>query len=117
VNKDLKSYTRGLLRKAINNPNRDFREGQWEAVSDAVSNNARLFLVQRTGWEKSIVYFLATYLLRKKGFGPSLLISPLLALMRNQLIAAERLGIRAVTINSSNRKKWEENKKGSGLDM
>ena len=108
MKKDLKSYTRKLLQKAINNPNGDFRDGQWEAVSDVVSNKARIFLVQRTGWGKSIIYFLVTHLLREKGSGPSLLISPLLALMRNQLIAAERLGIRAVTINSSNREEWEE---------
>jgi len=67
----------------------------------------RLLVVQRTGWGKSMVYFLATRLLREKGTGATLLISPLLALMRNQIQAAETIGVRAVTINSSNRDDWE----------
>jgi ATP-dependent DNA helicase RecQ len=65
-----------------------------------------MLVVQRTGWGKSIVYFLATRLLRERGAGPTLLVSPLLALMRNQLLAAERLGVRAETVNSSNRDDW-----------
>ncbi len=67
---------------------------------------ARLLIVQRTGWGKSMVYFLTIRLLRNRGAGPTLLISPLLALMRDQIKAAERLGIRADTINSSNREEW-----------
>ena len=63
-------------------------------------------MVQRTGWGKSAVYFVATALLREQGAGPTVIISPLLALMRNQIAAAERAGIRAVTINSANAEQW-----------
>ena len=64
-------------------------------------------MVQRTGWGKSAVYFVATALLRARGLGPTIIVSPLLALMRNQIAAAERAGIRAVTVNSSNVGDWE----------
>ena len=73
-----------------------------------MQDRARVLCVQRTGWGKSAVYFLATALLRERGAGPALIVSPLLALMRNQIAAAERLGIRAHTINSTNRDAWEE---------
>ena len=63
--------------------------------------------MQRTGWGKSAVYFVATALLRARGAGPTVIVSPLLALMRNQIAAAERAGIRAVTINSANVEDWE----------
>lgn len=95
-----------LLRTALANPVADFHDGQWEAINRLVEQRAQLLVVQRTGWGKSLVYFLATRLLRDQGTGPTLLISPLLALMRNQILAAERLGIRAATINSSNRDDW-----------
>src|ERR687883_528785 len=84
-----------------------FREHQLEAVRDLVADRARVLCVQRTGWGKSAVYFLATKLLREAGAGPTLIVSPLLALMRNQIAAAERLGIRAHTINSTNRDEWD----------
>jgi len=77
-----------------------FHDGQREAIEALVYDRARLLLVQRTGWGKSAVYFVATHLLRKEGLGPTLLISPLLVLMRNQIAAAERLGLRTFTINS-----------------
>jgi len=77
-----------------------FRPGQREAV-EALLNREQVLVVQRTGWGKSAVYFLATKLLRDQGLGPTLLVSPLLALMRNQIEAAERLGLRCMTINSS----------------
>jgi ATP-dependent DNA helicase RecQ len=96
-----------LLRQALNNPTAQFRDGQWEAISELVENRARLLVVQRTGWGKSIVYFIATKLLRERGAGITLLISPLLSLMRNQIIAAARMGVRAETINSSNQEEWE----------
>ncbi|HYP42023.1 MAG TPA: RecQ family ATP-dependent DNA helicase [Chloroflexia bacterium] len=96
-----------LLRQALNNPNAEFRDGQWEAIEGLVERNERMLVVQRTGWGKSIVYFLATRLLRDRGAGPTLLVSPLLALMRNQLLAAQRLGVRAETVNSSNRDDWQ----------
>lgn len=79
----------------------EFREGQREAVEALVEQRARVLVVQRTGWGKSAVYFLSTHLLREQGLGPTLLISPLLALMRNQIEAAERLGLRSGTINSA----------------
>ena len=73
-----------------------------------MADRARVLCVQRTGWGKSAVYFLATALLRERGAGPALIVSPLLALMRNQIAAAERLGISALTINSTNRDEWDE---------
>jgi ATP-dependent DNA helicase RecQ len=86
-------------------PKAAFRDGQWEAI-EAVLRGERVLVVQRTGWGKSLVYFLATRLLREQGAGPTLLISPLLSLMRNQIAAAERIGVRALTINSDNRDEW-----------
>ena len=96
-----------LLQQSINNPKAKFRKGQWEAI-DAVSNQRKkLLVVQRTGWGKSSVYFISTRILRDRGAGPTLIISPLLALMRNQIEAAEKLNIKAATINSSNTTKWK----------
>src|SRR3954464_10367004 len=80
-------------------PDARFREHQLEAITDLVEDRARVLCVQRTGWGKSAVYFIATALLRERGAGPALIVSPLLALMRNQIAAAEKLGIRAHTIN------------------
>ncbi|WP_287517757.1 DEAD/DEAH box helicase [Okeania sp. SIO2C2] len=97
-----------LLRTALNNSTAEFRDGQWEAIKAITENQSRLLVVQRTGWGKSFVYFLATRLLRDEGKGITLLISPLLALMRNQISAAEIIGISAQTINSSNSKEWAE---------
>ena len=94
-----------LLRRAVGSDSADFRDGQWEAI-EALLRRERLLVVERTGWGKSIVYFLATRLLRDRGAGCTLLISPLLALMRNQIEAAGRIGVRAETINSSNREEW-----------
>lgn len=85
-----------------------FREHQLEAVRDLAGDRARVLCVQRTGWGKSAVYFVATALLRQEGAGPTLIVSPLLALMRNQVAAAERLGLRAHTVNSTNRDAWRE---------
>src|SRR4051812_34942915 len=98
----------GELLARLAGPGAQFREHQLEAVRDLVEDRARVLCVQRTGWGKSAVYFLATALLRERGAGPALIVSPLLALMRNQIAAAERLGIRAHTINSTNREAWEE---------
>lgn len=67
-------------------PAAEFRDGQWEAVDRVANQGQRLLVVQRTGWGKSVVYFLATKILRDKGAGPTLLISPLLSLMRNQIV-------------------------------
>jgi ATP-dependent DNA helicase RecQ len=96
------------LLQRLAGPGARFREHQLEAVRDLVEDRARVLCVQRTGWGKSAVYFLATTLLRERGAGPALIVSPLLALMRNQIAAAERLGIRAHTINSTNRDAWDE---------
>src|SRR3712207_5114798 len=80
-----------------------FRDGQWDAIEALVVKHQRTLVVQRTGWGKSLVYFMATRLLRQQGAGTTLLVSPLLALMRNQIQAASEWGLRAATINSSNR--------------
>lgn len=95
-----------LLLEDAFGPNAQFRTGQLEAICALVDDRARLLVVQRTGWGKSLVYFLATRLLRDRGSGPTLLVSPLLALMRNQQQMAERLGVVAEFVNSSNRTSW-----------
>jgi ATP-dependent DNA helicase RecQ len=95
------------LRTLTGDPASAFRPDQLEAIADLVTDRARVLCVQRTGWGKSAVYFVATALLRDAGAGPTLIVSPLLALMRNQIAAAERLGLRAHTINSTNRDDWE----------
>lgn len=96
-----------LLKVAINNGAAAFRDGQWEAIDALVNHRKKLLVVQRTGWGKSSVYFISTRILRDRGQGPTIIISPLLALMRNQIDAARRLGINAVTINSTNTHEWE----------
>ncbi|CAM5333690.1 DNA helicase OS=Streptomyces aurantiogriseus OX=66870 GN=GCM10010251_44970 PE=4 SV=1 [Streptomyces aurantiogriseus] len=83
------------------------REDQWRAIEALVADRRRALVVQRTGWGKSAVYFVATSLLRARGSGPTVIVSPLLALMRNQVEAAARAGIHARTINSSNTEEWE----------
>lgn len=97
-----------LLRKGAGRADATFREGQEDAIRHVVDGSGRLLVVQKTGWGKSFVYFIATKLLREGGFGPALLISPLLALMRNQIAAAERMGVRAATINSDNVTEWTQ---------
>src|SRR5688500_2398917 len=82
-------------------------DDQWAAIEALAVDRRRALVVQRTGWGKSAVYFVATLLLRAQGAGPTVIVSPLLALMRNQIAAAERAGIRAVTINSTNIESWE----------
>ena len=103
----LKGKALKYLRQGISASDARFRDGQWEAIRDVVQDRETVLLVRRTGWGKSMVYFLATRLLRDQGAGPTLLISPLLALMRNQIEAANRLGIHAATINSSNTDDWD----------
>lgn len=83
-------------------PQATFRDGQWEAISALVERRERVLVVQRTGWGKSMVYFMATRLLRGQGAGITLLVSPLLALMRNQIESAKQWGVRAMSINSTN---------------
>ena len=97
-----------LLRQGTQSPHALFRPGQGAAVRHVVESRGRLLVIQRTGWGKSFVYFMATKLLREAGAGPALLISPLLALMRNQIAAAERMGVRALTIHSDNQPEWRD---------
>ncbi|MGB3208730.1 MAG: RecQ family ATP-dependent DNA helicase [Crinalium sp.] len=104
---ELKTRALSLLRQALNNPKANFRDGQWEAISELIEKRSRLLVVQRTGWGKSLVYFLATRLLRDQGAGCTILISPLLALMRNQITAADRIKVKAATINSTNQEDWQ----------
>src|SRR4051794_21318790 len=102
----LRAEAEALLRRLTGNEAAEFRDGQWSAIESLVERRGRALVVQRTGWGKSAVYFVATRLLRDRGAGPTILVSPLLALMRNQIQAAERAGVRAVTINSENRDDW-----------
>ena len=97
-----------LLRIGSGVADATFRAGQEDAIRHVVEGRSKLLVVQKTGWGKSFVYFIATKLMREGGAGPALLISPLLSLMRNQIAAAERMGVRAVTINSSNPDLWKD---------
>jgi len=96
-----------LLKTALANPAAQFREGQWEAIDVLVNQRQKLLVVQRTGWGKSSVYFISAKIFRDRGMGPTIIVSPLLALMRNQIESAQRLGIVAETMNSSNRDDWQ----------
>jgi ATP-dependent DNA helicase RecQ len=95
-----------LLRQLTGHPDATLRPSQLEAIEALAGHRQRVLLVQRTGWGKSAVYFITTKLLRDQGAGPTLLVSPLLALMRNQIDAAGRMGLRAATLNSSNTAEW-----------
>jgi ATP-dependent DNA helicase RecQ len=95
------------LRALVGRDDAVLREDQWAAIEALAVDRRRALVVQRTGWGKSAVYFVATQLLREGGAGPTVIVSPLLALMRNQIAAAERAGIRAVTINSTNIDQWQ----------
>ncbi len=103
-----RSEALALLRRLLADNEADFRGGQWEAIDALVTRRERVLLVQRTGWGKSAVYFVATRMLRDRGLGATLIVSPLLALMRNQVAAAERMGVRAISINSTNRSEWPQ---------
>src|ERR1700733_8655231 len=94
--------------RALAGPSARLREDQWAAIRALVADHMRALVVQRTGWGKSAVYFTATALLRARGAGPSVIVSPLLALMRNQIEAAARAGIQARTVNSANVGDWDE---------
>ena len=104
---ELTTRARESLRRLVGRDDADFRDGQLEAVSALVTDRSRVLVVQRTGWGKSAVYFVATALRRAEGAGPTVIISPLLALMRDQIAAAERAGIHAVTMNSANAQDWD----------
>jgi ATP-dependent DNA helicase RecQ len=96
-----------LLQTALANPTAQFRDGQWEAIDALVNHQQKLLVVQRTGWGKSSVYFISTKIFRDREMGPTIIVSPLLALMRNQIESAERLGIVAETMNSTNTADWK----------
>ena len=93
--------------QALAGPDAVLRDDQWTAIEALVAHRRRALVVQRTGWGKSAVYFIATALLRELGEGPTVIVSPLLALMRNQVAAAARAGVRAATINSANTEEWQ----------
>jgi ATP-dependent DNA helicase RecQ len=94
--------------RALAGPDARLREDQWTAIRALVEQHGRALVVQRTGWGKSAVYFTSAALLRAGGAGPAVIVSPLLALMRNQIEAAGRAGIRARTVNSANTEQWDE---------
>lgn len=96
-----KKQAKDILRDSLGDISAEFRDGQWEAISALVNNKEKLLVVQRTGWGKSAVYFIATRLLREQGRGVTIIISPLLALMRNQIESADRYGVSLCTLNSS----------------
>src|ERR1700709_1770149 len=106
------SSTRGdaveILRTLVGRDEADFHNGQFEAIETLVGEHRRALVVQRTGGGKSPVYFVATLWLRRRGAGPTILVSPLLALMRDQISAASRAGVRAFAINSTNPHEWAE---------
>ena len=103
----LRAEADAILRRLVGHPDAAWREDQWGAVEALVAGRRRALVVQRTGWGKSAVYFVATALLRARGAGPTVIVSPLLALMRNQVDAARAAGIAAETINSANVTEWD----------
>ena len=104
----LHTEAREVLRALTSRPDAEFKDGQFEAVDALVRGRRRALVVQRTGWGKSAVYFVASLLLRARGAGPTVIVSPLLALMRDQVAAAARAGVHAVTMSSANATEWDE---------
>jgi len=109
TNDDLRTAADAVLTRLVGAPagRAQLRADQWRAIEALVAHKRRALVVQRTGWGKSAVYFVATALLREQGAGPTVIVSPLLALMRNQVESAARAGIHARTINSSNTEEWD----------
>ncbi len=97
-----------LLRQLTGAPNTEFRDGQLEAIRAIANDRSRSLVIQRTGWGKSAVYLISTRLLRDENTGPTVIVSPLLVLMRNQLEMTQRLGLNAKTVNSTNIDDWSE---------
>lgn len=107
TSQELKKIALQPLRLATGKNNAEFQDDQWEAIEGLVRGRSRQLVVQRTGWGKSMVYFLTTLLLRLQGRGCTLLISPLLALMRNQIESAEKIGVKADAINTATQNDWD----------
>lgn len=105
---NLRAQGLAILRRLVGRDDADFHPGQWEAIEALVAHHRRALVVQRTGWGKSAVYFVAALLQRATNFGPTLIVSPLIALMRDQVAAAERAGVRAAAISSANVTEWAE---------
>ncbi|MDO4239997.1 RecQ family ATP-dependent DNA helicase [Micrococcus sp.] len=105
-----------VLRALVGRPDAVFKEGQYEAVEALVAHRRRALVVQRTGWGKSAVYFVSSLLRRARGAGPTLIVSPLLALMRDQVAAAARAGVRAVSVSSANATEWEDVRRALAAD-
>lgn len=114
---EFKQKVLALLRQSLDDPQANFRPGQYEAIQALTQRQARLLVVQRTGWGKSSVYFLTARLLRDQGAGPALLISPLQALMRDQVVAAKRFGVNAAAYNSDNQGEWAQVKRQLQADQ
>jgi len=106
-NSGLRERAEKLLQE-LAGPHAELHDDQWAAIEALVVDRRRALVVQRTGWGKSAVYFIAAKLLRADGYGPTVIVSPLLALMRNQVAAAQRAGVVAATINSGNVTEWDE---------
>ena len=109
----MKHIALAYLRKMTGRPLAEFHEDQWESIDELINKQNQLLIVQRTGWGKSAVYFIATKIRRTQGFGPTLIISPLLSLIRNQIDSAAKLGLKVVSYNSSmdqNERQVAENK-------
>jgi ATP-dependent DNA helicase RecQ len=104
---DLRTEAEAVLRRLVGREDARLRDDQWRAIDALVTDHRRALVVQRTGGGKSAVYFVATALLRARGAGPTVLVSPLLALMRNQVTSAQRAGVRAATLNSANVTEWD----------
>lgn len=103
----VREQAQALLTRLTGAPNAQFHPGQFEAIEALVEHRRRALVIQRTGWGKSAVYFISALLLRRQGSGPALIVSPLLALMRDQVEAAARAGVRAAMVNSSNVTEWD----------
>ena len=111
----MREHALQYLRQMTNNPRADFHYDQWESINELVTNQSQILVVQRTGWGKSAVYFIATKIRRSQNFGPTLIVSPLLSLIRNQIDSAAKLGLRVVSYNSSMQRDEKQQAEGAIL--
>lgn len=106
--KDSEIYSKAYeILKCLYGPTAEFRDGQYEAI-EATLTNKRSLVVQRTGWGKSLVYFICTKILRERKAGVTLVISPLLALMDNQIEAAQKVNLKCDVLNSTVKERKSE---------